>query len=76
MKVNRKNEKEPNFSILYGEVGFFRFEIIMRNFLYISHIFIMFPSFSSHVYVLQSYVSKVKGGNTFFTYLKTNDRWW
>ncbi|MBH0347307.1 hypothetical protein BK731_02005 [Bacillus thuringiensis serovar muju] len=76
MKVNRKNEKEPNFSILYGEVRFFRFEIIMRNFLYISHIFIMLPSLSSHVYVLQSYVSKVKGGHTFFTYFKTKDRWW
>ena len=25
----------------------------------------MLPSFSSHVYVLQSYVSKVKGGHTF-----------
>lgn len=48
----------------------------MRNFLDISHIFIMFLSCSSHVQVLHSYVSKVKGGNTFFTYFKTKDRWW
>jgi len=41
--------QELNFSILYGEVGFFRFGIIMRKFLDISHIFIMFLSSFSHV---------------------------